>query len=108
MLISEPRLMSALAKLETSPAQLGNAVYRQIKAERMLKHIKALAMSAHNEKPVNAQEREAYSSKEYLAGLEEEALATAELAKSKAEIEAARLIVDVWRTEESSARQAAR
>jgi hypothetical protein len=108
MLISEPRLMAALARLENSPAELGNAVYRQVKAERMLKHVKALQMAAHNTLPVNAQEREAYSSKAYLEALEEEAISTADLAKTKAEIEAAKLIVDVWRTEESSARQAAR
>lgn len=108
MIVSEPKLIAALAKIDSSSALLAQATYDAVRTESMKKHVKALKMKAHNDKPVNAQEREAYASVEYLAALEAEAHAAGELAKIKSELEAARLIVDVWRTEESSARAATR
>jgi hypothetical protein len=100
--------MAALQKIESSGALLRDAVYRQVKSEAMLRHIKALGMAMHNDKPVNAQEREFYASQRYVDALSEEAEATAELAKLRSEIDAAKLTVEVWRTEESSARAALR
>ncbi len=108
MIVSETKLIEALAKIDQSAVPLATATYNAIRTESMKKHVKALVMKHHNDKPVNAQEREAYSSDAYLKALEDEANAAGELARVKSEIEAAKIIVDVWRTEESSARAATR
>lgn len=86
--------------------------YAQAKANRMYleefrKSKKALLMKealARGYEAVNAQEREAYSDVEYLeilAGIKEAAREEEEL---KWMLEAARMRVDVWRTEQATAR----
>lgn len=70
----------------------------------MLKHIKGLEMKKHNEKPLAAQEREAYASPAYLKALEDDALRAAELVAIKAQLEAARITIDIWRTESATER----
>jgi len=82
----------------------GDAQARKAKAEAMLRHIKALAMKASGENAVSAQEREAYASDQYLAGIRELFEATQEAERIKASREAARHKIDYWRSVEASAR----
>ncbi len=106
MIVNEPQVRAALEHMHDAPARLGSAKHRAIRAERMLKHTKALTMKLHNALPISAQEREAYASEAYLKALNEDAAAAAALAEIQAHVEAARMVVDIWRTEESSARAA--
>ena len=87
-------------------------VYAQAKANRMYleefrKSKKALLMKealARGYEAVNAQDREAYADPEYLeilSGIKEAAREEEEL---KWLLEAARMRVDVWRTEQATAR----
>ena len=84
--------------------------YAQAKAERIYleefrKSKKALLMQLHNDKPIGAQEREAYAHPEYI-GL----LAALQVAVEKEEnlrwmMTAATTRVEVWRSQEASNRQ---
>jgi len=83
--------------------------YAQAKAERIYleefrKSKKALLMQLHNDKPIGAQEREAYAHPEYI-GL----LAALQVAVEKEEnlrwmMTAATTRVEVWRSQEASNR----
>lgn len=82
----------------------GDAQAEKAKAEAMLRHIKALAMKASGETAVSAQEREAYASDQYLAGIEAMFEATKKAERLKASRESAKNTVDFWRTVEASNR----
>ncbi len=70
----------------------------------MLKHVKAIEMKRHNDLATNAQEREALASDAYREALEADANAAANLAFYKARIEAAKMTIEVWRTESATER----
>lgn len=70
----------------------------------MLRHIKALEMKKHNEKPIGAQEREAYASEAYRAALQRDAEAAGELALLKAQNEANKILIEIWRTQSATER----
>ncbi len=76
----------------------GEARARAVKANAMLRHVKALAMKASGENSAAAQEREAYASDEYLAAINAEFEAVLEVEKLKAAREAAVVRVDFWRS----------
>jgi hypothetical protein len=86
--------------------------YAQAKANRIFieefrKSKKALLMKdalARGYEAVNAQEREAYSDPEYLEVLRGIKDATAEEEELRWKLEAAKMRVDVWRTEQATAR----
>jgi hypothetical protein len=86
--------------------------YAQAKANRIFieefrKSKKALLMKdalARGYEAVNAQEREAYSDSEYLEVLKGIKDATAEEEELRWKLEAAKMRVDVWRTEQATAR----
>jgi hypothetical protein len=86
--------------------------YAQAKANRIFieefrKSKKALLMKdalARGYEAVNAQEREAYSDPEYLEVLKGIKDATAEEEELRWKLEAAKMRVDVWRTEQATAR----
>lgn len=61
-------------------------------------------MKRHNDKALGAQEREAYASEAYLKALNEDAGYTARLISLMAEIDAAKITVDIWRTEKATER----
>lgn len=84
-------------------------VYAKAKAERVYleefrKSKKAMLMQAHGDKPIGAQEREAYAHPEYLALLD--ALRTAVEAEETARwtLVSAQARVEVWRSQEASNR----
>ena len=81
----------------------GDARARVAFADKSLSRVKALAMKASGESAVNAQEREAYASDQYLAALDELFEATRECERMRAARDAAAIRVDLWRT--ISARQ---
>lgn len=70
----------------------------------MLKHIKALEMKRTNGLSLTASEREAYASDAYKQAIEEDARAGAELLVIRSKIEAAKIAIDVWRTESATER----
>lgn len=92
--------------LISSARDFGLATERAIKAERMLKHIKALEMKKRNEQALGAQEREAYASDAYKEALTEDAVAAGELAKMKALREAADITIRIWQSENANLRTA--
>ncbi len=70
----------------------------------MLKHIKALEMKRHNGLALSAQEREAYGSDAYKEAINEDARAGAALAVIRAKMDAAKMTIEVWRTESATER----
>ena len=81
----------------------------QAKAERTYleeyrKSKKALLMSAHNEKPIGAQEREAYAHPEYIELLQGLRVAVEAEELLKWQMVAAQTRVEVWRSQEASNR----
>jgi hypothetical protein len=71
---------------------------RAVKADAMLRHVKALAMKASGENTAAAQEREAYASDEYRAAIETLFQATLDAEKLRAARDAAVIRVDFWRS----------
>ena len=83
--------------------------FAQAKAERMYleefrKSKKALLMQAHNDKPIGAQEREAYAHPEYIGLLAALRVAVEREENLKWMMTAAQTRVEVWRSQESTAR----
>jgi hypothetical protein len=81
----------------------------QAKAERMYleefrKSKKAVLMQAHNDKPIGAQEREAYAHPEYIGLLAALRVAVEREENLKWMMTAAQTRVEVWRSQESTAR----
>ena len=73
-------------------------------AHMLTKHVKALAMKQHIDLPVTAQEREAYTSVQYVAAIDAEATAAGEYERMKALREAAAMTIEAWRTASSNYR----
>jgi len=97
-LVSDEAVEKALDWLRDNADVIAEAKFNNVKAEHMLKHVKALAMKMHAELPVSAQEREAYASVQYLRAIEESAKAAAEFERVRALKEAAALKIEVWRS----------
>src|SRR3954465_5179464 len=97
-LVSDEAVQRALDWLVENANEIGNRKREAVKAEHMLKHVKALVMSLHKDLPVSAQEREACASPEYLAALEKTAEAAGDFEKMKSLREAAALRIEVWRS----------
>lgn len=105
-MITIDQVEKAQQYLIDSAAEIGRAVERAIKAERMLKHIKALEMKKRNEQALGAQEREAYASDTYKQALLEEAVSAGELAKVRALRDAAESVIRIWQSENANMRAA--
>lgn len=105
-MITIDQVEKAQQYLIDSAAEIGRAVEQAIKAERMLKHIKALEMKKRNEQALGAQEREAYASDAYKEALLEEAVSAGELAKVRALRDAAESVIRIWQSENANMRAA--
>ena len=103
-IVGDDDVEKALDWLASSAKELGEAKAEMVRASHMLKVTKALVMKMHNEKPISAQEREAYVSKEYMAALERDAVAAGEYERLRALREAASMRIESWRTESSNYR----
>src|SRR5215831_256536 len=97
-LIPECEVEKALDFLRDNAVEIGQAKADAVRAERMVRHHKALEMQRHNGLPVSAQEREAYASRAYVTALEEEAVAAGEYERLKSLREAAAMRIEAWRT----------
>ncbi len=84
--------------IQANAAKFAKAKAERIYIEESLRSIKALAMQHHADKPVNAQEREAYASEAYRVALDglKVAVETEEALRWK--MVAAQAKVEVWRT----------
>lgn len=96
--ITDEQVEESLDWLQNNASAIGAAKERIIRAESMVKHIRALEMKKHAELGVSAQEREATASKPYINAINEEAIAAGEYEKMRALREAAALKIEVWRT----------
>lgn len=103
-MITDEEAEKALDWLRDHAEDIGHARARLVKAEHMVKHIKALEMKRWAQHPVNAQEREALTSNNYLKAIDEEALAAGEFEKMKSLREAAALKIEVWRSMSANTR----
>jgi hypothetical protein len=106
--VTEDDVHDAMDALRASIHRIGVARGRAIKAEAMLRHIKALEMAFSEERSAAAQERDAYASDRYRAAIDELREATTEFETLKAERETAVMIVEIWRTQRASERAATR
>jgi hypothetical protein len=97
-LVSDAEVEKALDWLRDNAAEIGEAKRLAIKAEHMLKHVKALAMKQHGELPVSAQEREALASPQYVDALSLAAETAGEFERLKSLREAAALKIEVYRS----------
>jgi hypothetical protein len=103
VIVSDESLEMALCWLRDHAEQMGAAKERLVRAEHMLKHIKALEMKRHD-LPVSAQEREALASKAYREAIEEEAKAAGAYEVMRSLREAAALKIEAWRSEQANFR----
>ena len=103
-LVSDEAVEKALDWLRDNAEVIAEAKFNNVKAEHMLKHVKALAMAQNKDLPVGAQEREAYASEQYAAAIEVAAKAAGEFERIRALKEAAALKIEVWRTMSSNYR----
>jgi hypothetical protein len=94
-LVSDAEVDAALDWLRDNAANIGRAKREAVKAEHMLKHTKAIAMSLHGGLPVSAQEREAYASPQYLEAIDKAASAAGVFEEMKSLREAAALKIEV-------------
>jgi hypothetical protein len=102
--VSDAEVQKALDFLRDSAAELGKLTEQAVLAERLTKHVKAIAMKQCAEASVNAQDREATASSQYLEAITREAITAGELAKAKALREAAAAKLDCWRTQQATQR----
>ena len=103
-IVGEEDVEKALDWLRDGAREIGEAKAEMVRASHMLKVTKALVMKMHNDKPISAQEREAYISNEYMAALERDARAAGEYERLRALREAASMRIESWRTESSNYR----
>jgi predicted nucleic acid-binding Zn-ribbon protein len=103
-LISDADVEKALDWLRDNAETIGKAKAEAVRADHMLKHIRALAMKISGETSVTAQEREALASEQYKIAIETAASAAGEFERLKALREAAALKIESWRTASSNYR----
>jgi beta-phosphoglucomutase-like phosphatase (HAD superfamily) len=103
-LVSEADVERALDFLRDNARDIGEAKAAAVKAEHMLRHIKAVAMKISGEPSVSAQEREAYASDQYMKAIENAAEAAGVYEQMKALREAAAMKIESWRTQSSNYR----
>lgn len=103
-MISDKDVQAALDYLRFKADAAAFAKANRIYLEEYRKSIKATLMSHHLDKPVNAQEREAYSDQNYKNHLDamRDAIEADELHRWK--MIAAQAIIDAWRTEQATRR----
>ena len=94
--------------LVDSAEEIGTAKAELVKAEAMLRSIKALAMKASDERSAAAQEWEAYASEQYQAQIDAVFSATQRFETLKAKREAASARIDFWRSMNANHRAAER
>ncbi len=84
--------------------QYAKAKATRIQLEEYRKSLKSILMQKSGESAIGAQEREAYAHQDYIDHIKALALAVEAEEALRWKIEAARLRVDVWRSQEASNR----
>lgn len=97
-LVTDAAVELALDWLRDNADEIGRAKEEAVKADHMLKHVKALAMKQYAELPVSAQTREAEASIQYLQAIERTAKAAGEFERLRGLREAAALKIETWRS----------
>jgi hypothetical protein len=103
-MVTDEQAENALEYLRTNAAKAAKAKAERVYLEEYRKTIKANIMSQHLDKPVAHQEREAYSSKEYVGHLEAMRTAIAEDEFNRWGMVAASATLDAWRTQQANKR----
>jgi len=97
-MISQKDIEKALDFLRDSASEAAQNRANRVYVEDYLKVVKANIMASHADKPVNAQEREAYIHPDYLAHLEAIKEAVYEDEKLRFLIDAAKAKISAWQT----------
>lgn len=103
-MITDEEIDAALEYLRLNGAKAAKAKADRIYMEEYRKTVKANVMQLHLDKPVTAQEREAYSSDEYHAHLEVMRNAIEADEKHRWGLIAAQAKIEAWRTQSSNRR----
>ena len=98
VLVSDADVEKALDFLRDNAREIGEAKREAVKADHMLKHIRAIAMKHSGESSAAAQEREALASDLYIKAIEAAANAAGVYEQMKALREAAALKIETWRS----------
>lgn len=96
--VTEADVDNALDFLLSSAPQIGAAHADMVKANAMLRHVKALVMKTSNAGSAAAQERDAYAHQNYLDAINDEFEAVKAFHTLKAKREAASATIEAWRT----------
>lgn len=104
LMITEDMVEEALHQLAESIIPIGEAKGRVVKAEHMLKHVRAANMLFSGENAISAQERDALASNQYRAAIEEYSSATIQYEILKAQREHADRVISVFQTQSSNLR----
>lgn len=108
VLTQQELAQNATQYLVDSAPEIGEAKASLVRAEAMLRHIKALAMKASDERTASGQEREAYASANYSEAIEAVYEASKRFETLKAKREAASARIDLWRSMNANQRAAER
>ena len=108
MAVDQDRAAKAVEFLIDSAAEYGAARADAVRAEAMLRHIKALAMRLSDEKSAAGQERDAYASSSYESAIHELFEATKAAETLKAQRESAMATIEWWRSANANQRAAER
>lgn len=84
--------------------EFAKAKAERVQLQEFRKSLKALLMAKHLDKPLGAQEREAYAADEYQQLLKDLAAAVELEAQLEWQLEAAKMRVDIWRTKSANDR----
>lgn len=103
-IVTNVELQKALDFLRDSAADLGNAKARATKAGHMIKHIEAFEFKMSDATSNDKRQADARTSDAYVDAINEDAIATGELAKLYALREAAALKIEAWRSEQANYR----
>lgn len=104
MQISDDDVQKALDFLRFKAPDAAKAKAERIYMEEYRKTVKASAMKQYLSMPVSAQEREAYSSKEYVAHLEVMKIAIENDELFRWKMVAAQAVIEAWRTSSANER----
>lgn len=102
--INDESIERALDWLRDNATPAAQARANRIHLEEYRKVIKAQIMAEHLDKPISAQEREAYSDARYVAHLEAMRIAIEEDERMRYLLTAAEARVEAWRTLNANAR----
>lgn len=104
----QSRAAKATEYLIESAAEIAAASADMVRAENMLRVVKAMAMKTSGEKSVAAQEVAAYASPQYLQAVNDLVAATQAYEELRAKRDAARARIEYWRSYNANQRSAER